>query len=115
MSPILKGSSEIQRFKHGKVIEIRNRIIFEFYTGLPLVFYASNSSIIKVHLSSIYKAHMSPTLNGSSVVRRFLCSDTIKICNGITFDFYTGLPHLYLLLGALGCNLFSVPYPDSDS
>ena len=38
---------------------------------------------------------MSPTLNGSSAIRRFEGSDEIKIRDGITFDFYTGLPHMY--------------------
>ena len=37
---------------------------------------------------------MSPALNGSSVIRHFEGSDAIKICDGITFDFYTGLPHM---------------------
>ena len=37
---------------------------------------------------------MSPALNGSSVIRRFKCSNVIEIYNGITFDFYTGLPHI---------------------
>ena len=35
---------------------------------------------------------MSPALNGSSAIRRFKGSDVIEIRNGITFDFYTGLP-----------------------
>ena len=35
---------------------------------------------------------MSPTLNGSSAIRRFERSDVIEIRDGITFDFYTGLP-----------------------
>ena len=43
---------------------------------------------------SIYEAHMSPTLNGSSAIRRFERSYAIEIRNGITFDFYTGLPHI---------------------
>ena len=34
---------------------------------------------------------MSPTLNGSSAIRCFKCSDAIKICNRI--DFYMRLPH----------------------
>ena len=38
---------------------------------------------------------MSPALNGSSAIRRFEGSDAIEIHNGITFDFYTGLPHIY--------------------
>ena len=36
---------------------------------------------------------MSPVLNGSSAIRHFEGSDAIEIRNGITFDFYTGLPH----------------------
>ena len=39
---------------------------------------------------------MSSILNGSSAIRRFERSNAIEICNGITFDFYTGLPHMYL-------------------
>ena len=37
---------------------------------------------------------MSLALNGSSAIRRFEGSDAIKIRDGITFDFYTGLPHI---------------------
>ena len=37
---------------------------------------------------------MSPALNGSSAIRRFKCSNAIEIRDGITFDFYTGLPHV---------------------
>ena len=39
---------------------------------------------------------MSPGLNGSSVIRRFKHGNAIEIRNGITFDFYTGLPHMYM-------------------
>ena len=38
---------------------------------------------------------MSPTRNGSSAIRRFEGSDAIEIRDGITFDFYTELPHMY--------------------
>ena len=34
---------------------------------------------------------MSPTLNGSSVIRCFNHSNALEIRDGITFDFYTGL------------------------
>ena len=37
---------------------------------------------------------MSPALNGSSAVRHFERSNAIEIRDGITFDFYTGLPQL---------------------
>ena len=35
MSPTLNGSLEIQRFERIDVIEIRNGIMFDFYTELP--------------------------------------------------------------------------------
>ena len=38
---------------------------------------------------------MSPALNRSSEIWRFEGSDAIEIRDGITFDFYTGLPHVY--------------------
>ena len=38
---------------------------------------------------------MSPALNGSSAIQRFEVSDAIEIRDGITLDFYTGLPHMY--------------------
>ena len=43
----------------------------------------------------IYEAHMSSAFNGSSALRRFEHSDAIEIRDGITFDFYTGLPQVY--------------------
>ena len=47
-----------------------------------------------IRYSCIYETRMSPTLNGSSAIRRFERSDAIEIHDGITFDFYTGLPHM---------------------
>ena len=45
----------------------------------------------------------SPALNGNSEIQHFECSDVIKTCDGIIFDFYMGLPHNYsfTLLGQL--------------
>ena len=40
---------------------------------------------------------MSPALNESSAIQCFEGSNTIKICDGITFDFYTGLPQIEYL------------------
>ena len=51
-----------------------------------------------VSYSCSYEARMSPALNGSSAIRRFERSDAIDIRDGITFDFYTGLPHIQTLL-----------------
>ena len=39
---------------------------------------------------------MSPALNGSSGLQCFK-HNAVEICNEITFDFYTGLPHIRYL------------------
>ena len=41
---------------------------------------------------------MSPALNGSSSLERFERSNAIEIRNGIVFDFYPGLPHIYVCM-----------------
>ena len=41
-----------------------------------------------------YEVRMSPALNESSAIWCFEGSDVIEIRDGITFDFYTGLPHI---------------------
>ena len=41
---------------------------------------------------------MSPTLNGSTALQRFERGNAVEIHNGIMFDFYLGLPHLYNLM-----------------
>ena len=38
---------------------------------------------------------MSSALNGSSTIQHFKGSDAIEIHDGITFDFYTGLPRMH--------------------
>ena len=40
---------------------------------------------------------MSLTLNGSSVLECFECSNAIEIHNGMMFDFYPGLPHIIVV------------------
>ena len=46
---------------------------------------------------------MSPTLNRSSTIQQFEYSDGIEICNGIIFDFYTGLPRIiYMVFTGVG-------------
>ena len=37
---------------------------------------------------------MSPTRNGSTVLRHFKHNNAVKTHNGIMFDFYPGLPHI---------------------
>ena len=38
---------------------------------------------------------MSHALNGSSAIRCFEGSNAIEVRDGITFNFYTGLPHMH--------------------
>ena len=47
---------------------------------------------------------MNPTLNGSFMVQRLEGRDVLEIHDGITFDFYTGLPHTYLFLELICCH-----------
>ena len=49
-----------------------------------------------------YKAHtcMNPTLNESSAIWCYECSDAIEICDGIIFDFYTGLYYICTCIDA---------------
>ena len=55
---------------------------------------------------------MSPALNGSSAIQRFERSNAIEICNGITFDFYTGLPHIINACACLIKYLDNEPHAD---
>ena len=52
---------------------------------------------------------MNPALTGSSAIWHFEGSNLIEICDGITFDFYTGLPHIQ------SKRIFGVPWSISQS
>ena len=41
---------------------------------------------------------MSPALNRSSALWHFEGNDAIKIHDGITLDFYMGLPHIIIII-----------------
>ena len=49
-----------------------------------------------VHLYVNTYTRMSSALNRRSALEWFECGNAIEIRNGIMFDFYPGLPHLYL-------------------
>ena len=51
-------------------------------------------SVVYFDRIAVFEAHMSPTLHGSSAIWCFKGSDGIEIRDRITFDFYTGLPHM---------------------
>ena len=67
---------------------LRSAVSLNFRQGAHMCF-------VDFRYSCIYEARMSPTLNESSAIQRFKPSNAIKIRNGITFDFYTGLPHIH--------------------
>ena len=48
-----------------------------------------------IRYSYTYAVCMSPALNGSSVLQYIEPANAVDIHNGIKFDFYLGLPHLY--------------------
>ena len=52
--------------------------------------------LLDIHASTKHIC-ISSALNRRSVIWRFKHSNVIKIHDGITFDFYMGLPHMYLL------------------
>ena len=41
---------------------------------------------------------MSPTCNRTTALQRFERSTMIEMRNGVMFDFYLGLPHVYMYL-----------------
>ena len=47
-----------------------------------------------IRYSYIFVVRISPSLNGSSALQGFECSNAVEIHNGIMFDFYPGLPHI---------------------
>ena len=49
---------------------------------------------------------MSPALNKSAAIWRFEGSDAIEIYDGITFNFYTGLPHVFTIVYNDSCGTF---------
>ena len=74
-----------------------------------------------VNVVSIHKyVWAPPTLNGSSTLELFECSDAIELCNRIMCDFYPGLPHvhmyIYIVYYNLCMNTFCGPsFPDTKS
>jgi len=48
---------------------------------------------------------MSPILNRSSALQHFERSNAVEIRNGRMFDFYLGLPHIYMKLDLVQVSL----------
>ena len=53
MNPALNGSSALEHFEHSSAIEIRNGILFNFYPGLPHVYYRYAQSTDAICTTSI--------------------------------------------------------------
>ena len=51
---------------------------------------------------------MSPGLNRSSVLECFKRGNVIEMRNGIMFNFYLGLPHMYCMNSLFGILVFNV-------
>ena len=50
---------------------------------------------LSVNIWCVYEVHMSPALSGSSALLHVKLGDVLKICNGIIFNFYLGLSHVW--------------------
>ena len=55
---------------------------------------------------------MSPALHRSSAIRRLERSEAIEIHDGITFDFYTELPHITLGINVIVAWDYTIKYSD---
>ena len=53
-----------------------------------------------INTCHVYTVHMSPAFNGSSVLQHFKRSNVIEIRDEIMFDFYPGLPHIWIVLSS---------------
>ena len=70
--------------------QVRRTIALSFRLG-----WGSYALCGRIRHSCVYVAHMSLTLSGSSALQRVKLGDALEIRNGIIFNFYSGLPHLY--------------------
>ena len=87
----IKGYSVVY-FEHIAAFEALYRLTFIKGGGT----HTRVIDLLDIHVST--KLVWSPTFNKSSAIWHFKCSHAIKICDGITFDFYTGLRHIHSLL-----------------
>ena len=69
MSSVLNGSSALQHFEGGNVVKIRNRMMFDSYTGLPLFL-----TVYKYALLNFMKLNFSLTIHGNHVTNRVTLS-----------------------------------------
>ena len=56
---------------------------------------------------------MSPTLNRSTALQHFECGNAIEMRNGLMFDFYPGLPHVFNSYLCRACHTFTVQCKDA--
>ena len=51
-----------------------------------------------IRYSCIFAVHMSPAFKGITALQRYECGSMVEIHNGIMFDFYLGLSHMYTVV-----------------
>ena len=70
-------------------------LIIKRILGIKRIFPCSFGNKRMRLLTRVYG--MSPTLNGSSVLECFECSNMFETCNEKMYDFYPELPHVVVL------------------
>ena len=58
MSPAFNRSSALERFEHSNEIEIHNRIMFDFYPGLPHIHTIYTRSIYILSIQEVYTHYL---------------------------------------------------------
>ena len=67
------------------------------YVDLSGIFAVLMSSVLNGSFAlQCFAARMSPTVNGSFALQCFKRGKAVKLHNGIMFNFYLGLPHIFL-------------------
>ena len=90
MNHVLNGNTVIRHFKHSNVIEIRNGITFDFYTGLPHIATQLNTHLVSQERGRIYMVTPQPLscYQGRNLLwpmRSALFVHTCSIhCHGVT-------------------------------
>ena len=58
MSPTLNGSFALQHFEHGNAVELHNKIMFNFYPGLPHNYIVIKGRVVFVRYNPLPRQHI---------------------------------------------------------
>ena len=84
--------------EHYSVVYFDRITVFEALEHTTSVKGGAQMRSTAASMRKVYIARMSFAPNGSTALQRFERGNTVKIHNGIVFDFYPGLPHIHLFL-----------------